>query len=101
MSSPEPLTEPAGRDGVRGEAVIVNAEGLHLRPATAFASIVVKSGCQVTIVTERGSANGSSVLELAMLAAPQGTKLEIQVTGDGCAGVLTQLTSLVEAGFKG
>jgi len=38
---------------------------------------------------------------LAMLAAPQGTKLEIQVIGDGCVGILTQLTSLVETGFKG
>jgi phosphocarrier protein len=101
MNSPEPLTEPAGRDGVRGEAVIVNDEGLHLRPATAFASIVVESGCKVSIVTERGTANGSSVLELAMLAAPQGTKLEIQVIGDRCAEGLAQLISLVEAGFKG
>ena len=84
---------------VRAEVVIANPQGLHLRPATAFAKTAAASGCAVTVRTPRGDANGHSVLELAMLAATAGTRMEISVEGEGCREALDALVSLVAEGF--
>lgn len=100
MNSPDAGISSPDRDAVRGEVEIVNGEGLHLRPATAFASLVANSGCVVRVESTKGSANGASVLELAMLAAPPGTRLTIHVAGEGCAQLLDALTELVASGFK-
>lgn len=100
MSSPEPARVERGGGRAQAEAVIVNEEGLHLRPATSFASIATKSACAVTVTTANGSANGKSVLELAMLAAPKGTCLSIVVEGADCDDVLATLVTLVASGFR-
>jgi phosphotransferase system HPr-like phosphotransfer protein len=55
----------------------------------------------VQVTSANGTANGKSVLELAMLAAPKGTRLAIVVEGAGCEAALAGLVALVTSGFRG
>ena len=94
------VAEQARSGRATGAVTIVNDEGMHLRPATTFAEMSTASGCSVTVRTNRGTADGRSVLELAMLAAPKDTVLNLTVEGDGCEQTLEALIALVVAGFK-
>jgi phosphotransferase system HPr (HPr) family protein len=75
---------------------------MHLRPATEFARVSLASGCRVrvTVVAEDGpSADGASVLELAMLGVAQGTTLRISAEGPQAEAAVRELVLLVSAGF--
>lgn len=82
--------------------VVTNPQGLHLRPATEFARRSLATGCRVrvTVVAEGGaSADGTSVLELAMLGVSRGTTLRIAAEGPGADRAVEALVTLVSAGF--
>jgi phosphotransferase system HPr (HPr) family protein len=75
---------------------------MHLRPATEFARLSLASGCRVkvTVVADGGgTADGSSVLELAMLGVSQGTTLRISAEGPEAESAVRGLVELVSAGF--
>lgn len=97
----EPPDAPATGTASVAEVTIRNPQGMHLRPATAFARIAMDSGCDVRVETDSGSADGSSVLELAMLAASHGTRAVIVVEGEGREATLAALVQLVNDGFEG
>lgn len=78
------------------ELVVGNPQGLHLRPATEFARLVKASGCRVRVHTDAGDADGGSVLELAMLALPAGSRLTVRIDGLGAAELGDRLAALVE-----
>jgi len=61
--------------------------------------VVTASGCAVSVTTPAGEANGHSLLELVMLAATSGTRVEIRVTGETCRETLEHLVELVNTGF--
>lgn len=82
------------------EVEIVNAAGLHLRPASVFVQAANKhKGCDVFVVREGTRVNGKSIMGLVMLAATKGTKLEIECIGDGSEEALGELCGLVETKF--
>lgn len=83
------------------EVVVRNPQGLHLRPATEFARLVMATGCDVRVATADAEANGASVLELAMLGVPQGTTLRISAAGPRAADAVRSLVTLVTSGFAG
>jgi phosphocarrier protein HPr len=83
-----------------GEVVIEHAQGLHLRPATAFAKVALASGCSVRVKAGDSEADGGSVLELAMMAASAGTTLVITAEGDNCERAVQSLVALVKNDFK-
>lgn len=93
-----PETEVGGGAGVHDERdlVIGNPQGLHLRPATEFARLVRASGCRVRVQTDQGDADGGSVLELAMLALPLGSRLHVTIDGMGARELGDRLAGLVE-----
>ena len=92
----EPPVERAG-EAMRARVAVESPNGLHLRPSTAFARIAAASGCRVSVVCGPREVNGASVIELAMLAATQGTDLEIVVRGPAreAADTLRQLVEVV------
>ncbi len=63
------------------EVVIVNPQGLHLRPATAFAKRARALASNVVVRRDDQSANGKSQMELMLLAAEPGTRLIVEVVG--------------------
>ncbi len=89
----------SGAAGATACVTVQSPNGLHLRPSTAFARIASGSGCDVTVRCAGREVNGASVIELAMLAATQGTELEIEVRGPAreAAETLRQLVEVVES----
>jgi phosphocarrier protein len=78
---------------------LTNKLGLHARAAAAFVRALAGLQAQVTVSWEGRSVNGRSVLELMTLGAPQGSALEIQVSGVDADAALAALTTVVENRF--
>ena len=80
---------------------IVNASGLHARPAAVFAKQAGSYESKVTIknVTKGSAAlDASSMLSIMMLAAKQGNEVEIAAEGTDEQKAVDELVSLIEDG---
>ncbi len=82
------------------QVVVTNPQGMHLRPATEFAKLAQSTGCVVRVRSDTGEADGSSVLELAMMAVGPGATLHIAVEGPDCEAAVASLVALVRNDFK-
>ena len=78
---------------------ITNRYGLHARPATDFAQAAAGFESNVTVKYDDEEADGKSVMELMMLAATQGTEIEIMCSGPDAQDALSYLAELVARGF--
>ena len=88
----------AGAEVATADVVVMNPQGLHLRPATEFARIAHSSGCRIRVLYGEAEGDGASVLELAMMAIRPGAELRIEATGPGCQAALADLVALVARG---
>src|SRR5579862_6279686 len=77
---PHPANQTNGQ--VRSTVVITNPQGLHMRPAMAFAQAAQKFSSSVTVSHGDQSVNGKSLMNLLLLAAEQGTELIVEINGD-------------------
>ena len=82
------------------EVVVRNPQGLHLRPATEFARVAQASGCEVRVRYGETEGDGTSVLELAMMAIRPGAHLHIEARGEGCDAAIRELVALVGRDFR-
>jgi len=78
---------------------IVNRLGLHARPATAFVDLAAGYGCQVAVRKDDMEVDGTSIMQMMMLAATQGTELEIRCRGERAEQCADALKGLVDSGF--
>jgi phosphocarrier protein len=76
---------------------INDPQGLHMRPATAFAKAARQFQCAVTLRLNDRCVNGKSQLDLMLLAAEPGTELVLEVTGEDAAAALPILADLIES----
>ncbi len=74
---------------------IANPQGLHLRPAAAFAKAASAFQCNVTLQRGTDRVNGKSPLELILLAAEHGTELKLEVSGADAATALDTLAEIL------
>jgi phosphocarrier protein len=81
---------------VEREAVVRNPQGIHLRPATQFAQAATQSGCSVVVHMGEATADGRSVLELALLGIGVGTRLRVTVDGPDSESVADALVAILE-----
>lgn len=84
---------------------IINKRGLHARAAAKFASTsaLFKADVKARIYCGNNTGNwvdGKSVMSLMLLAAAQGTDLEVQVDGDDEQLALDALRQLIEQRFE-
>ena len=81
---------------------VANKLGLHARPATLFAETA--SGLTANIKVRRcdggESVDGTSIMQMMLLAATQGTEIEITASGPDSQKALDALIRLVESGFR-
>lgn len=81
------------------EVVVINKQGLHARPATAFVQVAGKYKCDVTIEKEGKSVNAKSILGILSLGIASGSNIKIKTEGEGAAEALEALVKLVENKF--
>jgi phosphocarrier protein HPr len=79
---------------------IVNATGLHIRPATLF--MEAASRFRSTIQVSRGErrVDGKSAIALMLLEALPGTELTIEAMGEDEQDAVDALAALVERRFE-
>ena len=70
---------------------IMNPQGLHARPASIFVRIANKYESDVTVKKGSEKVNGKSIMGLLMLAASQGSTVELEVSGDDAEAAMTEL----------
>jgi phosphotransferase system HPr (HPr) family protein len=82
------------------ELTLVNAHGLHLRPASKFVCIANEFDCEVFVsVNDAEEGNGKSILDLSAQAAEKGARMRIRTVGARASEALEALAELVESGF--
>lgn len=78
---------------------IVNRLGLHARPAMVFVDAAVAFPCSVTVKRADQEVDGKSIMMMMMLAATQGTELEVVCEGEQAEEAAAALKRLVDSGF--
>jgi len=81
------------------KVTIVNRLGLHARPAMSFVDLASTFTCDVRVKKGDHEVDGKSIMQMMMLAASQGTSLEIICEGSDSAQAIKALKGMVDAGF--
>ena len=61
---------------------VVNKLGLHARAAAKLVKLCAGFKSNITLAKDDKSADAKSIMGILMLAAPQGTQLQLRVEGD-------------------
>ncbi len=85
---------------VEKELTIVNRLGLHARPAAMFVRVASRYRAEVWVQKEGENVNGKSIMGLMMLAAGQGSKLQIRCEGPDAEKALADLEELIQSKFN-
>ena len=78
---------------------IVNAYGLHMRPAGKVVALANSFQSEVRVQHQGTWVNGKSVLDMTCLAAECGTEIVLEARGPDADAALDALADLVAAGF--
>jgi phosphocarrier protein len=78
---------------------IVNRLGLHARPAMCFVDAAMAHPCSITVKRGDQTVDGKSIMMMMLLAATQGTNLEVIAEGPGAQAAIDDLAKLVASGF--
>ena len=82
------------------EIPVVNRLGLHASPAAMFVRIASRHRCEVWVAKEGEEVNGKSIMGLMMLAAGQGSKLQIRCEGADADKAMEELEELIKSRFN-
>jgi len=84
---------------VKASFTIKNRLGFHARPAMSFVERASKFKSKITISNEREAVDGKSIMQLMMLAATQGTELNIEAIGPDANDAVSDLIAFADRNF--
>ncbi len=84
---------------IRRTVIIVNKLGLHARAASKLTALASRFDCDIQLRNKHRTANAKSIMGVMMLAATQGTELELLVRGDDAETAAEQLAQLIADKF--
>jgi phosphocarrier protein len=84
---------------IRRELRIRNRLGLHARAAARFVHTASRFRARVTAGRDGRVIDGKSILGILLLAASQGTAIEVTTDGEDEEEAMDALAALVESGF--
>ena len=84
-----------GNCPIRRTVTVANPHGLHMRPATAFATFARQYTCKISVFNGPNRADGKSSLDLILLVALPGAELTVEVDG---ADHIVEHTLIVDVG---
>ena len=97
MSDPSE-TAASGSQLVK-ELVVQNKMGIHARPAAMIVRVTNRFKADVFVEKDDEQVNGKSIMGLMMLAAGQGSKLQITAEGADAEEAIVALDKLVQQKF--
>jgi phosphocarrier protein HPr len=84
---------------IHREVTVKNRLGLHARAAARFVHAANRFHSRVTVSRDGRTMDGKSILVILLLAASQGTALDLGAEGDDEDAAVDALAALVESGF--
>ena len=78
---------------------IVNKLGIHARPAAEIVKTASRFGSSITIVRDDLEVNGKSIMGVMMLAAEQGSTIDLKADGPDAEAALDALEAVIADGF--
>jgi phosphocarrier protein len=78
----------------RRTLAIVNELGLHARAAAQLVQVANRSACELYVRRDDLEVNGKSIMGVLMLAASQGSTIEVRAVGDDEAARLALLDEI-------
>ncbi|MGD0948284.1 MAG: HPr family phosphocarrier protein [Candidatus Binatia bacterium] len=79
---------------------IKNRLGLHARAAAQLVQTAAQFDAEITVGKDNQVVNGKSIIGLMMLAAAQGSCIDVSVSGPQAVEALEAIELLVEAKFN-
>lgn len=70
---------------------IMNAQGLHARPAALFVQIAMKYDSSLTVSKGSDTINGKSIMGILMLGAQQHSTVTLAADGDDAEDLINEL----------
>ncbi|BBB32309.1 phosphocarrier protein [Thermotomaculum hydrothermale] len=84
---------------IEKKLVLKNKLGLHARAAAKLVQVAEQFKSDVKIVKDNVEADGKSILGVLLLAAPIGTELIFQVSGEDEEDAIKAIENLIEDKF--
>lgn len=78
---------------------IKNEKGLHARASAKFVEVVEGFDADAEVFRDGNNASGDSIMGLLMLAASNGTQIEVKTSGPQASELETALKELVDGLF--
>jgi phosphocarrier protein HPr len=79
---------------------IKNKLGLHARAAALLVQTVNKFDAQVTFSKDGQTADGRSIMGVLTLAATQGSKIQVEATGEDAERAVRAIEKLIDKKFN-
>jgi phosphocarrier protein HPr len=84
---------------IEKEVVIKNKLGLHARAAVKFVNLANRFSSSVRIIKDAMEIDGKSILGILTLAASQGTRIVLRVSGEDEKEAMKALVALINNKF--
>lgn len=93
------MSEESLMERSAGSFRIVNRLGLHARAAAQLVQLANRFPCEISLQKEDQLANAKSIMGVLMLAAAQGSEIEVRAEGEGAVKAMQEIGALIEGGF--
>ena len=84
---------------LRKNIIIINKLGLHARASAKLVNRASRFASELEISKGNHTVNGKSIMGVMMLAASQGTTVELAVDGEDEVAMLEDITTLINNRF--
>ncbi|WP_127556304.1 HPr family phosphocarrier protein [Saccharospirillum alexandrii] len=84
---------------IQEQLTIINKLGLHARAAAKLVGVAGQFESRIVLVKDGREADAKSIMSVMMLAASQGTELNVRIEGDDASEAWVALLSLVQNRF--
>ncbi|MEE8058909.1 MAG: HPr family phosphocarrier protein [Pseudomonadales bacterium] len=85
---------------IQTKITIINKLGLHARAASKFITTASTFGCDIKAGKDGQMIDGKSIMSIMMLAASQGTELDLQFDGHDEQLAMEAIISLINNRFE-
>jgi phosphocarrier protein len=86
---------------VQTSMLIRNQLGLHARACALFVKTAARFQCEVWVSRDDLEVNGKSIMGVMMLAAEEGSSIQVRAEGPDEAAALAAIQELVDGKFGG
>ena len=88
-------SDSASHSKASKELTIINRLGLHARPSAMFVKTASRFRAEIWVEKDGERVNGKSIMGLMMLAAGQGSKLQVLCEGPDAEKALSEIEAII------